>query len=126
MKKTIKLNYRSIFKYEDHQETVKYDGLGYLENGFEQDVISYQDEKMIKLILKKNEIDLYNGVSALKLIKNKDILNHYQTDYGVIELKTRLISYEKGKTIKIKYELYDGVHLISQVYILLSYIVLEN
>lgn len=126
MKKTIKLNYKSIFKYEEHQETIKYSGLGYLEKGIDYDIISYQDEKKIKLVLKKNEINLYNGNSVLKLVKNEDVINHYQTDYGVIELKIRLISYENGETIKIRYELYDGESLISHVYILLNYIVLEN
>ena len=57
---------------------------------------------------------------------NEDVLNDYQTDYGVISLKTRLIHYETGNTIKIKYELYEGLNLVSQVYMMISYSVLEN
>ena len=31
MKKVIKVKYRNIFKYEDHQEVIKFDEKGYLE-----------------------------------------------------------------------------------------------
>lgn len=43
-----------------------------------------------------------------------------------IALKTRLISYDNGDNVKIKYELYDGTNLISQVYVMLNYLILEN
>ena len=65
-------------------------------------------------------------MGILHLVLNKDILNDYQTDYGVISLKTRLIHYEAGNTIKIKYELYEGLNLVSQVYMMISYSVLES
>lgn len=126
MKELIKVNYKSIFKYEDHQETVKYAGAGYLLQQGNRQVISYQDGQMIKIELEPTVIVLHNGKSVLKLVKDQDVLNHYQTDYGVIDLTTRLISYDYGNTIKIKYELYDGTSLISQVYILIGYQILEN
>lgn len=126
MKELIKVNYKSIFKYDDHQESVKYDGAGYLEFVDGKKVITYRDEQMIKIELSETEIILHNGKSVLKLIKDRDVLNHYYTDYGMIDLKTRLISYDNGNTIKIKYELYDGTNLISQVYILIGYTILEN
>ena len=103
MKKIIKVNYRSIFKYEEHQETVKYDGSGHLEIGDDKIVVSYQDENKIKIEL-----------------------SQYETPYGAIALKTRLISYDNGDNVKIKYELYDGTNLISQVYVMLNYLILEN
>ena len=117
MKKIIKVNYRSIFKYEEHQETVKYDGSGHLEIGDDKIVVSYQDE---------NKIKIHNGASVLHLVRDRDILNQYETPYGAIALKTRLISYDNGDNVKIKYELYDGTNLISQVYVMLNYLILEN
>lgn len=126
MKKIIKVNYRSIFKYEEHQETVKYDGSGHLEIGDDKIVVSYQDENKIKIELSENEVKLHNGASVLHLVRDRDILNQYETPYGAIALKTRLISYDNGDNVKIKYELHDGTNLISQVYVMLNYLILEN
>ncbi len=126
MKKVIKVKYRNIFKYEDYQEVVKFDEKGYLEESDNCKVISFIGEQLIKIEFKKNEVILHNGNSMLRLVLGKDILNQYQTDYGIISLKTRLIHYETGNTVKIKYELYDDLNLISKVYMMLSYVVLEN
>lgn len=126
MKKVIKVKYRSIFKYENHQEVIKFDEKGYLEENENHQVISFINDKLIKVEIKKDEIVLYHGTSVLRLVLGEDILNDYATEYGVFSLKTRLIHYEVGNTIKIKYELYDGDNLISQVYMMLSYLVLEN
>ena len=126
MKRIIKINYRSVFKYDEHQESVKYDGHGYLEEDDDKIEITYQDEHLVKIELSENEIKLHNGPSVLRLVNDRDLLNKYQTEYGVIDLKTRLISYEFGDNVKIKYELYDGINLISQVYIMLNYLILEN
>ena len=57
MKKIIKVNYRSIFKYEEHQETVKYDGSGHLEIGDDKIVVSYQDENKIKIELSETSFE---------------------------------------------------------------------
>ena len=126
MKKLIKIKYRNIFKYEDHQEVIKFDENGYLEefNGYK--AISFVKDRQIKIEIKTNEIVLHNGKGILHLVLNEDVLNDYQTDYGVISLKTRLIHYEAGNTIKIKYELYEGLNLVSQVYMMISYSVLES
>lgn len=126
MRKIIKVNYRSVFKYDDHQESIKYNGHGYLEEFDNKIVIRYQDKNNIKIELFDDEVRLYNGASVLRLVKNRDILNNYQTEYGVIDLRTRLISYENGNSVKVKYELYDGLSLLSQVYVIINYIILEN
>lgn len=126
MRKIIKVNYRSVFKYDDHQESIKYAGHGYLEEFDSKIEIGYQDQNKIKIELYENEVRLHNGASILRLVEGRDILNEYQTEYGVIDLRTRLISYEFGDNVKIKYALYDGLNLISQVYIMLNYIILES
>lgn len=126
MKKLIRIKYRNIFKYEDHQEVVKIDKNGYLDEFDGCKVISFVGDEPIKIEIKSDEVVLHNGISVLYLVLNKDVLNDYHTDYGIISLKTRLIQYEAGNTIKIKYELYDGSNLISHVYMMISYTVLEN
>ena len=80
----------------------------------------------VKIELSENEVKLHNGASVLHLVRDRDILNQYETPYGAIALKTRLISYDTGDNVKIKYELYDGTNLISQVYVMLNYLILEN
>ena len=117
MKKLIKLNYHSVFKYENDKESFKYNGAAFLEELDDKTIISYEDKTKIKFILKKDEVFLHNDASVLHLHKNRVILNHYQT---------RLINYEYDNTIKIKYALYDGMNLISEVYIVLNYQILEN
>lgn len=62
----------------------------------------------------------------MHLVRDRDILNQYETPYGAIALKTRLISYDNGDNVKIKYELYDGTNLISQVYVMLNYLILRT
>lgn len=126
MKKLIRIKYRNVFKYDDHQEIIKFDENGYLEEFNSHKVISFMGDRLIKIELKTNEIVLHNGSSVLHLVLNQDVLNQYQTDYGLISLKTRLIRCEVGNTIKIKYELYDDFNLISQVYLMLSYVIMEN
>ena len=126
MKKLIKLNYHSVFKYENDKESFKYNGAAFLEELDDKTIISYEDKTKIKFILKKEEVFLHNDASVLHLHKNRVILNHYQTEYGILKLQTRLINYEYDNTIKIKYALYDGMNLISEVYIVLNYQILEN
>lgn len=123
MKRLIKLNYHSVFKYEHDQESFKYNDVAYLEEKDERTVISFDQ---VKIVLKDNEVILHNANGILRLKQGSEILNHYQVPYGTLELKARLISYETGDSIKIKYELYDGINLLSRVYILIKYQILEN
>ena len=126
MKEIIKIKYRTIFKYEEHQEVVKFDEKGYLEKLEDCQVISFKGDSLIKIKLRQDEVVLHNGDSILRLALDCDVLNDYQTEFGSVSLTTRLVQYEIGNTIKIKYELYDGNSLVSNVYMMLSYWVLEN
>ena len=98
MKKLIKLNYHSVFKYENDKESFKYNGAAFLEELDDKTIISYEDKTKIKFILKKDEVFLHNDASVLHLHKNRVILNHYQTEYGILKLQTRLINYEYDNT----------------------------
>ena len=41
MKKNIKVNYKSIFKYDDHHETVQFKSDGIYEKGFDKEKFTF-------------------------------------------------------------------------------------
>ena len=51
MKKNIKVNYKSIFKYDDHHETVQFKSDGIYEKGFDKEKFTFynNDYGMIEL-----------------------------------------------------------------------------
>lgn len=122
----IKVKYHSIFKYDNHQESIKFDTNGYLENKNDGKIIRFKKDTEIKIEAMEDKVVLHNGKSILHLALNEEILNKYQTEYGVVLLKTRLLSCESGNPFKIRYELFDGENLISSVYLMISYLKLEN
>ena len=126
MMELIKIKYKSVFKYDDHQEVIKFDTNGCLKNTSNGKIISFKGDKEIKIEIMSDKVILHNGSSVLHLNLNDEIVNEYQTDYGVVLLKTKLISYQCENPLKLKYELYDGNNLISSVYLLVSYLQLEN
>jgi len=109
MKKNIKVNYKSIFKYDDHHETVQFKSDGIYEKGFDKEKFTfYNNDQKIEIILKGKEMTLANGPSLLNLSYHRKIGNHYHTDYGMIELFTELITMEHDRYLKVKYILSDG------------------
>ena len=115
-----------FFKYDSHQETIKFDTNGYLKNTSNGKTISFKGDKEIKIEIMLDKVILHNGKSVLHLVLNDEIVNEYETDYGVVLLKTKLISYQYENPLKLRYELYDGNNLISSVYLMVSYLQLEN
>ena len=50
MKKNIKVNYKSIFKYDDHHETVQFKSDGIYEKGFDKEKFTfYNNDQKIEL-----------------------------------------------------------------------------
>ena len=89
-------------------------------------MISFKGDKGIKIEIMLDKVILHNGKSMLHLVLNDEIVNEYETDYGVVLLKTKLISYQYENPLKLRYEWYDGNNLISSVYLMVSYLQLEN
>ena len=82
MKKKIKVNYKSIFKYDDHHETVQFKSDGTYEKGFDKErFVFYNNNQKIEIVLKGNEMTLVNGPSLLNLSHHRKIGNHYHTEY---------------------------------------------
>ena len=80
MKKNIKVNYKSIFKYDDHHETVQFKSDGIYEKGFDKEKFTfYNNDQKIEIILKGKEMTLANGPSLLNLSYHRKIGNHYHT-----------------------------------------------
>lgn len=126
MKKTIQLNYKSIFKYDDHHETIQYKAKGiYLKTEKKEQITFFQDGIKIEITIKGKDVLLINGHSILNLTYHRKVFNYYQTSYGLIEIYTELVMLEHNKNVKLKYILYDGTHQISEVYILINYEFME-
>lgn len=122
MKKKINIQYKSIFKYDDHHETVQYKARGTYEKDDHKTKISfYQDDTKIEITIRQNEVLLTHGRSMLNLSYHRKIMSHYYTEYGMIELQTELLTLEYNNPIKLKYRLYDNGHKISDVYVLVHY-----
>ena len=89
---------------------------------------------LTELAVKGTATAISNKIETVKDEKNAEklratydeIVNEYETDYGVVLLKTKLISYQYENPLKLRYELYDGNNLISSVYLMVSYLQLEN
>lgn len=126
MKKTIQLNYKSIFKYDDHHETVKYQSKGTcVKDDKKERITFYQNDKKIEITIKGNDVLLVNGNAMLNLSYHRRVFNYYQTPYGLIELYTELVTLEHERNIKLIYMLYDGKQKISEVYVLINYEFME-
>ncbi len=126
MKKKIQIKYKSIFKYDDHHETVQYQARGTYEKDDQKLKISfYQDDTKIEITIRNQDVLLVHGRSILNLSYHRKIMNHYYTEYGMIELQTELLTLEYDKQIKLKYILYDNGHKISDVYVLVNYQMME-
>lgn len=127
MNKIIMINYKSIFKYEDGKEAITYNEVGSLIEQNNHKIINFSSNEInVSIDISDNQIILKNNNSTLKLVKDKDILNDYYTEYGMVKLRTRLISFEEKDSIKIKYQLFDQSALISDIYILIRIKELEN
>lgn len=126
MKKTIQLNYKSIFKYDDHHETVKYKTTGtYMKDDKKEKITFIQNDTKIEITIRGNDVTLINGSSILNLTYHRKVFNHYQTPYGLIELYTELVILQHEQNIKLKYILNDGIEQISEVYVLVNYEFME-
>lgn len=65
MMEPIKVKYRSVFKYDNHQETIKFDTNGYLKTTSNGKMISFKGDKEIKIEIMLDKVILHNGKSML-------------------------------------------------------------
>lgn len=121
MYKTKRIHYRSIFKTDDQSETIEYKAQAIVCIDKDTHIQFKAEDNLIDIIYNIDKITLKHNDSILNLSKDKDIWNQYQLSYGSVPLKTRLLLLDTTQDkVKIKYELYDEVALISTVYILIT------
>ncbi len=122
MKKTVQLQYKSIFKYKDHHETVQYQAKGtYLKDEKKEQLSFYHDDQKIEITIRGQDVTLVHGPSLLSLSYHRRLFNHYATPYGMIELYGELVSLHHDRNIQMKYVLSDESEIISEVYLLIRY-----
>lgn len=127
MKEAIHVNYKAIFKYPEHKESISYKEKGYFQQtNTTKSIIFDSKQDHIEIHIKQQEVHLKNNHTTLRLVKDHKITNQYQSAYGMMELITKLILLEDGNTIKIKYQLFDHQAMISEVYILITMKVLDS
>ena len=61
----IKIKYKSVFKYDDHQEVIKFDTNGCLKNTSNGKIISFKGDKEIKIEIMSDKVILHNGRKRL-------------------------------------------------------------
>lgn len=119
----VKIRYKSIIKYDEHQETIEYQETGeYLINdsGFSLEFTSQGNK--IAIEQRDEQIFLTNNQATLVVAYQK-LLNDYQTPYGSIELESDLLLFEYRKpNLKIKYQLSKDEVKISDIFIVVNII----
>lgn len=120
MKRQVRIKYKSIFKYDAHQDQQNYDGIGIVSMYPDGLDVSWGT---MKVIVRGDTIFLSNETSELELCYQKIVDNAYVTAYGEVMLQTKLESYSYTKdSVRCKYLLMEGNVVISQVYILIQMI----
>lgn len=127
MKDRILIKYKSIFKYEEHQETLKYQGQGIViskNNGIK---IQFEDKGIhFDLFLSEEKSVLKNNDNTIELIMNKETKNSYNTPYGTCDVNCILKAINLSGDYKIIYDIVSGQEIISTVYIIISLIITEG
>lgn len=117
----VKIRYKSIIKYEEHQETIEYQEVGeYLEtdSGFRLTFVSGGNKIGIE---KKGERIYLTNNQATLVISSMKLLNDYHTPYGSIELESEMLMFQHRKpNLKIKYALSKEEIKISDIFIVVN------
>lgn len=125
MKKNVKIKYKSIFKYPEHQETLNFSGVGAVLNKDGTRIIFEDKNISFDILIKKDEVLLKNNNTSITLKKNKVVTNDYHTQYGTCLINCMLKSVSNHGDIKIVYDLLDNGEVVCTVYIIISLIYME-
>ncbi len=126
MKETVKVKYKAIFKYPEHSEVMDYQGIGELITNQGKQLIFTSEKQKFNIKIVDDVVFLQNNNTNLKLQKDTEILNTYNSPYGTLQLTTKLMQLQYEGAIKINYTLLEGEEPLCQVYILINLTTLEN
>ncbi len=126
MKEIVKVNYKAIFKYPEHSETMTYQEVGEYINDTYQQVTFCSGDMHFLIKVEGDTVLLKNNNTRLRLVMDKVVENEYHSPYGTMMLTTKLIGLQNDSTIKINYILLDGKEELTKVYILIRLTKLDN
>ena len=126
MKEKLIVNYKAVFKYPEHQESQQFQSLGKLELEPSKKLSFKTDDFNMSVKLENDIVYLQNNHTTLKLILNEVVENKYHSDYGMLNLETKLLNFSWADSIKINYALLENGMEISRVYILIQMTLKES
>lgn len=121
MYKTKEIKYKTIFKQDGHTETLEHQGEAKVKYGDTMHIAFHMNEDDVHIKSCENEVELINGDSKLKLVKDNIVSNEYVIPYGTTLIRTKLVSLQVSEDVfKMKYELYDQEDLIMSTYMMIK------
>ena len=125
--KKVKIKYISHIFQNEHIDKIEVEEIGYVDTSNEKITLSFVDtsneiKEKTTFILSEDEISIIRGNTILKFGVNQKYKCQYKTEYGSLELETKLKKYFKlGNEYVINYELLIDNESIGKYVIKLSY-----
>lgn len=123
MYQTVNVFYRSIILTQGDKQTLTYQGRGILlKKGNNYHLDFKVEEHHFHIVYGKDEVTLQNHQQVLRLHRHCLKENLYPTDFGMLKLKTKLLKLDGHQEhLHLVYELYEGLNMISKVFIKIQY-----
>ena len=120
--------YKSIFKYEDHNETLTYEERGTLTQDQEQFIIAFKvNNERIEIHHSDSYVTLKHGPALLAFSLHEPMTSPYPLAHGVVDLTGKVISLKSREdSLHFVYELYDHEVLLSTVYLMVRLLPVEE
>lgn len=125
--KKVRIKYISHIFQNGHIDKIEVEENGYVESSDDKITLNFIDtsndtKEKTTFIFLENEINIIRGNTILRFNKNQKYVCQYNTEYGSIELETKLKKYFRlGNEYVINYELFMNNESIGKYIIRLSY-----
>lgn len=125
--KKVRIKYISHIFQNGHIDKIEVEENGYVESSDDKITLNFIDtsndtKEKTTFIFLEDEINIIRGNTILRFNKNQKYVCQYNTEYGSIELETKLKKYFRlGNEYVINYELFMNNESIGKYIIRLSY-----
>lgn len=125
--KKVRIKYISHIFQNGHIDKIEVEENGYVESSDDKITLNFIDtsndtKEKTTFIFLEDEINIIRGNTILRFNKNQNCKCQYNTEYGSIELETKLKKYFRlGNEYVINYELFMNNESIGKYIIRLSY-----
>lgn len=125
--KKVRIKYISHIFQNGHIDKIEVEENGYVETLDDKITLNFIDtsndtKEKTTFIFLEDEINIIRGNTILRFNKNQKYICQYNTEYGSIELETKLKKYFRlGNEYVINYELFMNNESIGKYIIRLSY-----